>query len=221
MRRRAFSALAALSLLLLFALWPTHHLQVRLPDAGTGSAGVTSVTLRSNHSGELRTPPIARGPSVTWVTPRPRVDGLAWDGPNDWRAEAAWVESVEPTVRRDWLVCVYKRYAARAANGVGERAAVDGIVHSLWIPAWRLLPLLAVLPTWWTVSRVRRWLSADRRAYRAARGQCRDCGYDLTGNTSGQCPECGTTVAGTPIDSPTLRGARPPSHEAVSAASAR
>jgi len=26
---------------------------------------------------------------------------------------------------------------------------------------------------------------------RLASGQCENCGYDLTGNTSGRCPECG------------------------------
>jgi 7-keto-8-aminopelargonate synthetase-like enzyme len=31
-----------------------------------------------------------------------------------------------------------------------------------------------------------------RRAEREARGFCRRCGYDLTGNVSGRCPECGT-----------------------------
>jgi rubrerythrin len=25
-------------------------------------------------------------------------------------------------------------------------------------------------------------------------GQCRKCGYDLTGNVSGVCPECGEAV---------------------------
>jgi hypothetical protein len=28
-------------------------------------------------------------------------------------------------------------------------------------------------------------------------GQCRTCGYDLTGNVSGVCPECGTAACGT------------------------
>lgn len=30
-----------------------------------------------------------------------------------------------------------------------------------------------------------------RRWYRARRGRCIGCGYDLTGNVSGVCPECG------------------------------
>jgi hypothetical protein len=29
------------------------------------------------------------------------------------------------------------------------------------------------------------------RVTRVARGQCVQCGYDLTGNVSGVCPECG------------------------------
>lgn len=30
-----------------------------------------------------------------------------------------------------------------------------------------------------------------RRAEREARGLCRRCGYNLSGNISGRCPECG------------------------------
>jgi acyl-[acyl-carrier-protein]-phospholipid O-acyltransferase/long-chain-fatty-acid--[acyl-carrier-protein] ligase len=39
-------------------------------------------------------------------------------------------------------------------------------------------------------------------AKRRGPGQCRQCGYDLTGNTSGRCPECGAAVTGEgPADS--------------------
>ena len=34
-----------------------------------------------------------------------------------------------------------------------------------------------------------------RRDMRKVRGQCLNCGYDLTGNVSGRCPECGADVA--------------------------
>jgi hypothetical protein len=34
------------------------------------------------------------------------------------------------------------------------------------------------------------------RARRIKPGHCNQCGYSLTGNTSGVCPECGTPVAG-------------------------
>jgi predicted Zn-ribbon and HTH transcriptional regulator len=33
------------------------------------------------------------------------------------------------------------------------------------------------------------------RAAQSEPGQCRNCGYNLTGNVSGICPECGTAVA--------------------------
>jgi hypothetical protein len=37
-------------------------------------------------------------------------------------------------------------------------------------------------------------LTLARRRARGRQGQCRKCGYDLTGNLSGKCPECGTPV---------------------------
>jgi hypothetical protein len=53
-----------------------------------------------------------------------------------------------------------------------------------YVAVWLLLVAVAV-PTFlvWRRSRPRRMP-----------GTCVQCGYDLTGNTSGQCPECGTTI---------------------------
>jgi hypothetical protein len=52
------------------------------------------------------------------------------------------------------------------------------------VPLW--IPMIGcALPTvllWWH----------DRR--RILAGECRRCGYDLTGNVSGRCPECGVAV---------------------------
>lgn len=54
-----------------------------------------------------------------------------------------------------------------------------------WLPLW--IPILALgAPTailWYL----------DRR--RPALGECAQCGYNLTGNTTGRCPECGATRA--------------------------
>ncbi|MGD8451537.1 MAG: hypothetical protein PVJ57_06935 [Phycisphaerae bacterium] len=44
----------------------------------------------------------------------------------------------------------------------------------------------------WMCSRVFR--KARLRRERAWQGHCVNCGYNLTGNTSGVCPECGTAV---------------------------
>jgi hypothetical protein len=55
------------------------------------------------------------------------------------------------------------------------------------LPYWFLSAVTALLPSlqvWrWAVGR---WRNSRRP------GACRQCGYDLTGNTSGVCPECGT-----------------------------
>jgi hypothetical protein len=60
------------------------------------------------------------------------------------------------------------------------------------VPAWFVVVvliafaiLLVGLPSWAQFGR-----RLIRRAHR-----CRQCGYNLTGNTSGVCPECGTAVA--------------------------
>jgi hypothetical protein len=48
------------------------------------------------------------------------------------------------------------------------------------------LPLTLIL-AWYT----RKW---RRQLYRARTDRCLNCGYALTGNTSGRCPECGTPI---------------------------
>ena len=56
------------------------------------------------------------------------------------------------------------------------------LLHSefpLWLPF-----LLIALPTGFLL-----WSDHRKRI----RGGCVECGYDLTGNTSGKCPECGAT----------------------------
>ncbi len=58
---------------------------------------------------------------------------------------------------------------------------------SLAVPCWMLF-LVVAAPTaylWWSGRGI-------------PTGQCRKCGYNLTGNVSGRCPECGAVVpAGT------------------------
>ena len=57
----------------------------------------------------------------------------------------------------------------------------------LSLPDWFLALLLAVLPGLWAFKML------PRSAKNA--GRCTQCGYNLTGNTSGTCPECGTAGA--------------------------
>ena len=55
------------------------------------------------------------------------------------------------------------------------------------VPLWALITVV-VLPTGWLF-----W-SDHRRRMRGGAGCCAQCGYSLTGNTSGKCPECGATT---------------------------
>ena len=57
------------------------------------------------------------------------------------------------------------------------------VPSAIWIPLW--MPFLALGVPSFIV-----W----RRTRRPRAGHCVNCGYDLTGNTSGVCPECGTEV---------------------------
>ena len=57
------------------------------------------------------------------------------------------------------------------------------------LPHWSLVVTFGTLPGWIVL----RWC---RRVHRTAAHRCLICGYSLTGNTSGICPECGTAVAG-------------------------
>lgn len=66
--------------------------------------------------------------------------------------------------------------------------------ESIRVPTWMLVVVFSLLPLW---RESRRY--AKRRRSRA--NLCIECGYNLTGNTSGTCPECGTKVPVTSIAS--------------------
>ncbi|HEY7089832.1 MAG TPA: hypothetical protein VH518_17170 [Tepidisphaeraceae bacterium] len=57
---------------------------------------------------------------------------------------------------------------------------------TIGVPLWLLAIFFAVCPTWWLVRELRR-----RAALRAV-GRCKNCGYDLRA-TPDRCPECGLT----------------------------
>ena len=58
-------------------------------------------------------------------------------------------------------------------------------VQVYWFPAWLIVIVFACPIPFWLMQF---WRS------RRERGSCRQCGYSLTGNTSGVCPECGTAL---------------------------
>lgn len=61
------------------------------------------------------------------------------------------------------------------------------------VPSRLLLAMLSPLPVAWIGTMLVRFRTYRRKRFRDP--NCRCCGYNLTGNTSGLCPECGTPVA--------------------------
>jgi hypothetical protein len=63
------------------------------------------------------------------------------------------------------------------------------------IPLWAIFIVFAIYPTLTAAIIARAWYR--HRHYRK-QGHCKECGYNLTGNTSGICPECGERIGGVP-----------------------
>lgn len=82
----------------------------------------------------------------------------------------------------------------------------------------------SILPAAGTVVRLNYWLAMSplagiavlyfmkRFRPKSKHGDCRACGYDLTGNVTGQCPECGNSIAARDSTSANacVNGAAPP-----------
>jgi hypothetical protein len=62
-------------------------------------------------------------------------------------------------------------------------------MHNLPVVVIALAGTAAVMVPLWVLI-----YPAELREERRARGQCPQCGYDLTGNVSGVCPECGAAT---------------------------
>ena len=76
-------------------------------------------------------------------------------------------------------------------SGAGGGGAARGVFDRSWqagVALWPLIPVSAVLPATWIVSRLR-----ARRARALGLRLCTACGYDLRASPD-RCPECGTAV---------------------------
>ena len=69
----------------------------------------------------------------------------------------------------------------------------DGFFYAARFPFWEPVLILSLWPVWHVVNLVR---SRNRASHFLL---CSQCGYNLTGNTSGTCPECSQ-----PIEPPAL-----------------
>jgi hypothetical protein len=95
------------------------------------------------------------------------------------------------------LAIKYRRDAARFSQGI---RFTDWFNKRLFIKVnvWAVATLLSILPFRWFFSRRRKSILARRRVH----GLCLQCGYSLTGNTSGICPECGTADRSQQLEPP-------------------
>lgn len=80
----------------------------------------------------------------------------------------------------------FKPCPLNAEHCFAEPAGKVIVVHSVCVPLWLCLVVVAVYPS---VA----FLRGPLRTWRRRRsGACLQCGYNLRGNESGVCPECGT-----------------------------
>lgn len=88
--------------------------------------------------------------------------------------------------RTSWSDLGFTVYRSRwpMSASYNPRLSIRANSWNFTVPLWMPL-VLFTLPTAFFWSRDRRCVS---------KGHCRNCGYSLTGNTSGTCPECGTPI---------------------------
>jgi hypothetical protein len=162
MRRRLFTGLSAVSLLLCVA---TIGLWVRS-------------AWRWDHVGRYQSGP-GRYRVCAWDSNRGRMS-LNWGellGASQAPGAVRWVRGGGRP--RDITVTPWQRWVYEYRSTSNGAATIHYFaVHDAW-----LVVVTAVLPAWWL-------LALRRRRRLAAQGRCLACGYDLRA-TPGRCPECG------------------------------
>ncbi len=81
-----------------------------------------------------------------------------------------------------------------SADALQYTPSIETAFEHVEMPLYLLVIPFASLTAWL-------WYRNQRRS---RRGQCSECGYDLTGNTSGVCPECGNACETTTDTEPTV-----------------
>ncbi|HVP13635.1 MAG TPA: hypothetical protein VMV94_20845 [Phycisphaerae bacterium] len=93
-------------------------------------------------------------------------------------------------------LCCFRRWPRYALLAGATNFAIgyvsfiqDGSPFSMLVLYHLMIIPFAICGAWLAPGRRRRY-----KAWLAAEGFCKTCGYNLTGNTSGRCPECGTAI---------------------------
>lgn len=192
MKRRLFTILAAVSLLLCVAfaaLWAWSYSGGRDavwwsggrwegPDFAVRHAGVRcwrgQLLITRQHG--WMTPAPGGGPALTQTWTR------QWRPPLAWRFDRTPIDQYFTDPEWDVLGVRYQRLILGPAN---SRHFQNLVVVPLWLPF-----LLSAVAAAGVRLRSRAWRASDR----ARRGLCPVCGYDLRA-TPGRCPECGAAPA--------------------------
>ena len=174
MIRRLFTALSLLSLLLCIgdSVLLRMHRSVRFP---LSFAAATESRISLGWESSV---------FIIKSYPRPVMIEVPDDDPRFWQ----WLAVRNPRERSafgfHWAHC----HIVMGFGKFGRLTGTDtGESVRLTAPGWFTQDAALLLPLAWTVSIIRRRSRSD--------GDCRRCGYILTGNTSGVCPEFGISIA--------------------------
>ena len=202
MKRRLFTILSALSLLLCVAvcvLWVRSHFVAdtlmwyrddehaqRTESEGTilFSAGGGFSLDRSLYVMAGRIPDVLRTATRKRFLPKP---GFSWT--RDLVRVAPYAD--DSTLGFYWHQSADdSTYELRREDGGGRMRATSW-AYGFAVPYWSVALLTGVSPVYWLVGGARRRV---RSRVRSRRGLCPSCGYDLR-VTPGRCPECGAVPA--------------------------
>lgn len=172
MRRRPFTILSAVSLVLcsaLVGLWVRSYWRFDGVDSPRWNGRTYSAYSERG---------LAQLVVIHWV------DSVT--APHEWGFSN---ERLRPGERR--LLWIYKPIYVFRTDDVTmsiNGTLLVGTTQFIVISDWLLVIVTGTLPTFWLWHRLR-----NRRRNRV--GCCPACGYNLTGNVSGVCPECGMPVS--------------------------